>query len=816
MRTAVAVFLMVAFCRFAPSALASDNDKPTGRIEGSVFVGDQGHQSYSSGTKVLASGPVTTVTETNAEGKFVFVALPAGDYTVEATSPGLEGIQTTAVEANQVAQVQLQMRPTQVNTSVTVTANETDAKTPAPMETINEKTIRDAPNMNERFDTLLPLVPGVVRGPDGHINLKGASSTQSGALVNSSNVTDPATGSPAINLPIDVVSSVHVLSNPYDPQYGRFTGAVSSVETKTGNYEKSHFSIQNVLPRWRDRGGHIVGIGAATPRMTFTGPLIKDRIALTQSLEYRYVRTPVNSLPPMERDTTLQGYNSYTQSDLTLSPKQTATVSFVLYPQKLQYMGLNTFTPEPATADFHQRGYQIYGQHRYLTGTDSALVSQLSYKRYDADVTARSNDQYQLLIDTTKGGFFNRQARQTDRVEWNESYDFSPRHFLGTHQIRAGSSYAHSSYDGREAFLPVDIIGASGVPIERISFTDPASFNINQNETSWFLSDRWALSQRLTIDGGVRFDSDTVTGSVHAAPRAGFLFALTNDGKTLLKGGAGMFYDRVPLMLPTFEELPNRTVTMLDPSGQTLSSTFYLNKITNELQNPRSTSWNIAVERQVLESLNVRVGYEQRNSSKVFVVSPISDGSSGIIALSNSGRDSYQEVQVAGRYKLPRITFNTSYVHSRAYGNLNDPSLFFGNYPQAVIQPDAQARLPFDATNRFLFWGDFQGPWKLMILPVYDLHTGFPYSVENEFREYVGPRDSRHYPRFSSFDLQVLRPISLHIRDRQLPLRAGFTVFNVFNHFNPRDVQNVQESSLFGGFYNDAWREYRGKLVFQF
>ena len=235
----MAVFLMVALCRFAPSALASDNGKPTGRIEGTVFVGDQGHQSYSSGTKILASGPVTTVTETNAEGKFVFVALPAGDYTVEATSPGLEGIQTTTVEANQVAHVQLQMRPTQVNTSVTVTANETDAKTPAPMETINEKTIRDAPNMNERFDTLLPLVPGVVRGPDGHINLKGASSTQSGALVNSANVTDPATGSPAINLPIDVVSSVHVLSNPYDPQYGKFTGAVSSVETKTGNYEKA-------------------------------------------------------------------------------------------------------------------------------------------------------------------------------------------------------------------------------------------------------------------------------------------------------------------------------------------------------------------------------------------------------------------------------------------------------------------------------------------------------------------------------------------------------------------------------------------------
>ena len=93
-----------------------------------------------------------------------------------------------------------------------------------------------------------------------------------------------------------------------------------------------------------------------------------------------------------------------------------------------------------------------------------------------------------------------------------------------------------------------------------------------------------------------------------------------------------------------------------------------------------------------------------------------------------------------------------------------------------------------------------QGPWKLTLLPVYDLHTGFPYSVENQFREYVGPRDSRHYPRFSSFDLQVSRPVSLHIGDRNSPLRAGFSVFNVFNHFNPRDVQNVQESSLFGEF----------------
>ncbi len=815
-RARTAFYMMFVVLRLTPCAIASDNNKASGRLEGTVFVGDQGHQSYTVGAKVLANGPVKIETETNTDGRYVFIALPPGSYTVEATYSGLKAIQTIAVGANQVVTLPLHLRPSEMKTSITVTASSADAKTPAPTETISEKTIRDAPNWSEQFDALLPLVPGVVRGPDGHINLKGASSTQNGALVNSANVTDPATGSPAINLPIDVVSSVHVLSNPYDPQYGRFTGAVSSVETKTGNYEGYHFSIQNILPRWRDRDGHIVGLGAATPRMTFTGPMIKNRVAITQSFEYRFVRTPVNSLPPLERDTTLEGYDTYTQVDLNLSPKQTATVSLAVYPQKLQYMGLNTFTPQPATADYHQRGYELYGQHRYIAGAHSALVSQLSFKNYDADVTALSNDPYQLLIDTTEGGYFNRQARRTNRLEWAETYDFSPRHFLGKHQMRAGVNYAYSSYDGREAFLPVEIIGTSGAPIESIAFSHPTSFDINQSETSWFVSDQWTLSRRLTVDLGMRFDSDTVTGSTHAAPRAGFLLALTSDGKTLLRGGVGMFYDRVPLIYPIFNQLPYRRVSLLDTNGQASSSISYLNQITGGLHNPQSTAWNAVLERQVMESLTLRVGYEQRNTSKVFVVSPVPEGNTGIIALSNSGRDTYQEIQVAGRYKLPRFLLNGSYVHSRAYGNLNDPSLFYGNYPQAVIQPDARARLPFDATNRVLFWGDMEGPLKLTLVPVYDLHTGFPYSVENQYREYVGPRDTRHYPRFSSFDLQVTRPIALHLGDRNLHMRVGGGIYNVFNHFNPRDVQNIQESSLYGEFFNDAWRDYRGKLVFQF
>ena len=546
--------------------------------------------------------------------------------------------------------------------------------------------------------------------------------------------------------------------------------------------------------------------------MTFTGPLIKGRIAITQSFEYRYIRTPVNSLPPLQRDTKLESFDSYTQFDFNITPKQTATASFALYPQKLDFLGLNTFTPQPSTPDFHQRGFQVYVQHRYIVGDKGLLISQVSYKRFDADITAQSDDPYRLLLETTEGGFFNRQARRTSRSSFQESYQFAPKRFAGSHEFTVGMSYEHSSYDGRQSFLPVEIDGVSGMPIERISFTSPSLFQVNQNETSWFASDQWTINPRFTLNLGIRFDSDTITSSTHAAPRAGFLLAVTGDGKTLLKGGVGLFYDRVPLMVPVFPDLPNRSVTVL---GQ-VESVFYRNTIKGDLENPRSRSWNLELDRQLLAGLSLRLAYEQRNTTRDFVVSPISSGTTGVLELSNRGSDSYREFQVAARYQVARHVLNASYVRSRAFGDLNDFNQFFGNLAQPVIQPNARGRLSFDAPNRFLFWGTLAARWKLTLVPVYEIHTGFPYSVENEFREYVGPRNVARFPRFSSFDLQITRPLTLHLGEKHLHARVGMGVFNLFNHFDPRDVQNNLASARFGQFFNTSWREYRGKFVMEF
>ena len=804
---------IVAACSLTSVGVFGQTPAVTGGVEGTVVVGASSGHAFAAGATVRLSGAVVLKTETDENGKYTFAAVEPGTYRIEAFFSGLEAARTISVEAGKIVRAELQLKPADVKSSVTVTASAPETKDPAPSETISEKTLREAPNVDERFESSLPLVPGVLRGPDGHINLKGARNTQSGALVNSANVTDPVTGGPAINLPTDVVASVQVISNPYDPQYGKFTGAVATVATKTSDYDKFHFSIQNIVPRLRDRDGTIAGLGAATPRMTFTGPIMKGRIAVTQSFEYRYVRTPVNSLPPLQRDTKLESFDSYTQFDFNITPKQTATASFALYPQKLDFLGLNTFTPQPATSDFHQRGFQVYVQHRYIVGDKALLISQFSYKRFDADISAQSDDPYRLLLETTEGSFFNRQARRTSRSSFQESYQFAPKRFAGSHQLTVGMSYEHSSYDGRQTFLPVEIDGVSDMPIERISFTSPSSFQVNQNETAWFAGDQWTINPRFTLDLGVRFDSDTITSSVHAAPRAGFLLAVTGDGKTLLKGGVGIFYDRIPLMVPIFPDLPNRTVTVL---GQVDSSVFYRNTINGEVKNPRSTSWNLELDRQLLAGLSLRLAYEQRNTTRDFIVSPVSSGIAGVLNLSSTGSDSYREFQVAGRYRIARHMLNASYVRSRAFGDLNDFNQFFGNLAQPVIQPNARGRLGFDAPNRLLFWGTLAAPWKLTLVPVYDIHTGFPYSVENEFREYVGPRNVTRFPRFSSVDLQITRPLTVSLGEKHLHARVGMGVFNLFNHFDPRDVQNNLASARFGQFFNTSWREYRGKFVMEF
>ncbi len=789
-------------------------------IGGVVFTATQRDRAVVPGAHVrLTTADSVRETLTDARGEFVFAHVTPGSYSVEATATGLRGSVMVVIDLDEVLNADIEMKPTALNQSVSVTAEaprsvESDSST---NQELDRKTVVNAANINERVDSLLPLIPGVLRGPDGLINMKGARSSQSGYLINNASGSDPVTGNPAVTLPLDVVESVRVIANPYDAEYGRLTGGVASVETTTGNFNAFRLTVQNLLPRLRRRDGDFIGLEASTPRITLTGPLVKNRVAFTQSFEYRFVRTAISSLPPTRRDTKIESFNSFTQADINLTQRQTMSVSLAIFPQKYNYLGLNVFAPQESTPDLHHRGYMVSLQHHFALSAESMITSEFSYKRFDATVTPNSADPYRLAIETTQGGFFDRQQRNSNRFESRETWQREVHEFMGSHEFKVGAEFSRNTYSGAVEMLPVSILGIADLPIESISFGPAARFGVHDNEVSWFAGDRWSPFQRLTLDLGLRFDWDNLARTVNTAPRFGFAISLTKDARTVLKGGVGVFYDRIPLNVAAFQLLPDRTVTILDGAEGVNQTTVYANRFSGSLRDPRSLGWNIELDRQISSRLIVRAALLERNTVHAFVLdSSSTNGGNGLLSLATTGHSFYREFQLTGQYRFRKGTVNVSYVRSKALGDLNDFNQFFGNDPAVVIPPDVRARQPFDAPNRVLFWGVLEAPFRLTISPVLDIHTGFPYSAVNEYREFIAPPDSLRFLRFASLDLQVTRPFALRLGHRELHVRAGVSVFNLLNRFNPRDVQNDVDSPRYGALFDGVGRTLRGKFIFDF
>src|SRR5258707_15406254 len=168
------LFLIFALALFTALAHGQQPNATTVKVAGTVFVQDSaGNRSVVAGVRVKLDGPAAFETETDENGNYVVAAMPPGTYTVEALSPGLEVRRTLRVEGGEV-RVPLELKPLEVTTSVAVKADPADSRNAAPSETVSEKTLRELPNVNERFESSLPLIPEVVRGPDGHTNLKSA------------------------------------------------------------------------------------------------------------------------------------------------------------------------------------------------------------------------------------------------------------------------------------------------------------------------------------------------------------------------------------------------------------------------------------------------------------------------------------------------------------------------------------------------------------------------------------------------------------------------------------------------------------------
>jgi len=772
------------------------------------------------------NGQIQTVTD--FEGRYDFTGIIAGDYVLSVELQGFKRYeQKISVQIEATVEQNILLQPVPLSETVTVKEDPTDAsktESTAP-GVITGATLRDAPLIDQKFQDALPLLPGVVRGPDGTLNIKGTRPSQSGILVSSLNVTDPVTGSPAIELPLEAVETVHVYSNPYSAEYGKFTGAVTSIETRSGSNDWRYL-VTGTLPRPRLRDGHIFGIAAVTPRIAVGGPIKKDKLFFFQSLEYRFVRTNVPSLEDLdERQSDIQreSFDSFSRVDYVVNRNNRLTVSFSIFPQKFDYFNLNTFNPSDTTANFHQRGWFLALNEQATFKSGALLQSSFSAKQFDGDIFGNSVAPYLITPDRNFGGWFDRQHRESRRYEWLEVYNFAPKKWHGSHAFKTGFNFSHTSFAGTDTSKPVTVVRENGTTYQLIEYAGDGILGRRQNEYSVFLQDKWAVNGRVTFDLGLRYDRDQIGGQNNFAPRLGVVFLPTASGRTVVRGGIGLFYDKIPLNIGAYEQYQNQIITTFAPDGVTIADgpRLFRNIGPGELKNPYSIAGNVQVDHQVTERLLLRFGYEERRTRRDFIIEPgvippSAASQPGALLLLNTGRSLYRELQVVARFRFQegRNIF-LSYVRSQARGDLNDYNTYFGNLRQAVIRADEYGRQPFEAPNRLLFWGDFGLPYDIVATPVVDWRNGFPFSLLNEQQDYLGPRNGGgRFPQLVTLDLLVTKGLRIPFRGKKYKGRVGVTIFNITNHWNPRDVQNNLASSQFGTFYNSAGRSFRTKFEF--
>ena len=794
-------------------------------IEGLVVVSDQqGHADAVPGVLVklagATSGPEPVSATTDAEGRYRFTQLSPGDYTIEARLDGFQPFTESIVLRQgdaKIENVSLELDKVVQNIEVRDKAAAASTESADSSASVTSSQFTTLPLAEQKFKAALPLVPGVVRTNDGKLNFKGAPENQGMLLVDSAQTVDPVTGSFSIPIPLDAIQTMNVDKAPYSAEYGGFSGGLTAIETKPpgGGW---NYGLMDFIPGVRGKEGHIVGVSDFTPRMFFGGPLIKDRLYFSEALTYDVRKSPTRGLAWPHDETKRQGWNSLTSLQAVLSPEHLLTVTLNGFSNRREFADINALVPQTTSADDGQRGVSIGANDSYQFNSGGLLNTLFRYTRFDSDAHGQGPQDMLITPEGWGGNFFDTWTRASNQYQLRPVYQSPLKEWWGRHQVKVGVDFSHRSFDGTDHSHPIELLRQDGSLAEQIDFQGNGGLRARDTEVAEFVQDHWTLNDRLAIDLGGRLSSESVGRSAAFAPRAGLVYAPTQDRKTIIRAGGGLFYDRVPLLAADFLDNPTRVASFYNETGALVDSLIFQNayvalvpvrglvQVGHSLDSsPRNSTLNFEVDREVSRSAVIRISYLYSHTQDLYVVTPLAAGAHSLLGLADTGGSHYHELEATLHYRpTERSVLNVSYVRSRARGDLNTLSDVFVPFEQPVIRPDVSGTLSQDVPNRVVGWGIFSLPWNLTVSPVVDVHSGLPYSDVDALQNYVGTPNNQRFPAFFSLDLKVYREFQLHLpflgKQKKRKLRFGLYSVNITGHSNALEVYSNVTSPFFGHF----------------
>jgi hypothetical protein len=714
----------------------------------------------------------------------------------------------------------------QETVNVQASTEDISEQTSSPGESIKPEEANESPLRPLTLTDALPLVPGVVVALNGQIQIEGSGEMHSALIVDSVDAGDPATGRFGLSAPIDVVDSLHVLTSPYLAQYGRFTAGVVTAETKPGG-NKWHYDLNDPLPEFRIRSGHVRGLKSATPRLSFGGPIIPDRVSISEGLEFVDNKVPVRTLPFPFNETKTTSLNSFTQTDVTLTPRQSLTATFHVAPQNVRYADLDFFNPQPVTPNDDTRTYTGAITHRLALG-EALLQSTFSVSEFTTAVTPQGDLGMTVAPTGNGGNYFADQQRHSRRLEWNELWSLKPINGYGIHKIQVGSSFARVGDEGQLNAKTITMFDNQGVKIRTIDFTRGSPYDRNDQQPAVFVQDHWSFNSHFAVDAGIRWEAQSITATNRFAPRTGFIWNPSKDGRTTVSGGIGVFYDSVPLNVYAFSHYPEQIITNYLPNGTVSGSPqTYLNLTAEAAASgtpfveqdhsignfaPYTVAWNLQVEHQFSEHLTMRAKYLENHGSGLVTISPQVVHGQNAYVLAGDGSSRYRQFELTAQVSFQRDNrFYASYVRSLSEGSLNESDTYLGDLSSPFIRANLYTNRTGDIPNRVLTWGSVALPWKIKVYPKIELRSGFPYQSVDVYQNYIQnmKTGSPRFPTYFAADARVAKDIKLNSK---YTLRPSISITNITNHFNALQIHNNTADPQYGQFFGSYDRHERFDL----
>lgn len=613
------------------------------------------------GVTITAESPLTgftRATATDGQGLYRLTTLPAGAYDVKMELQGFSTVLNEAVQVyvSQMTTLDVGLKVAAVAETINVTGTRTfvDATSSAVGGIVDPDWIRRLPLNGRQFANLAATVPGVglgfhadpTKGTNYAPQINGGAGRNVNYQIDGGDNNDDTVGGLLQQFPLEAIREFNFITQRFKAEYGRSNGGVMNVVTKSGTnqYEGSFFELfrdksMNALTETEVLGGRAAGRDPAKGdyrRNQFGGgvggPLVRDRVHFFAAVE-RTQQDTTQTVNTRGLFTALDGAYPLRYRENLVTAKVAASISSTQYLTVRYGYNDNSFpfgagpvaTPDnwgDATNTFNS----INVNHHWMLGGSRLNELVFQYADFSDRIGARSSAPNLVFpIGVMTGGNLNT-PQSTEQRKYQLRDDFSwhvtGRGGLG-HDFKSGINVIFEPHlfitnqAGKGVVSYTMLDNTLNGRVQRVTQADgDGAGNIPNTQLGLYFQDDWRVSDRLTVNAGVRYD--LVTGFafdqslnpnfavVQAAARAGLLGGIAgletfgleprsdrNDiqprvgavydargnGKDIIRGGSGVYTD-------FGYTASNVLLAALDSSGTRFGNVFDTGIVAGGLRNP--------------------------------------------------------------------------------------------------------------------------------------------------------------------------------------------------------------------------------------